>query len=64
MLLLADTMEAAGITPETFAQAVVPYFESMFVPSQNRRFANHDFASALREMFDRGQGDEGLVFTK
>ena len=54
----------AGITPETFAQAVVPYFESMFVPSQNRRFANHDFASALREMFDRGQGDEGLVFTK
>ena len=33
-------------------------------PMLYARFANHDFASALREMFDRGQGDEGLVFTK
>ena len=39
-------------------------FASMFVPSLGRRFARPDFAPALREMFDRGQGDEGLVFTK
>ena len=54
----------AGITPETFAEALVPHFASMFVPSLGRRFARPDFAPALREMFDRGQGDEGLVFTK
>jgi len=54
----------AGITPEAFAAALVPFFSSLLVPSQDQRFGRDEFAPALRRLFDQGRGDEGLVFSK
>jgi len=56
--------DVAGIGPEDFAAALAPYFATMFVPGLGRSVNRDAFALVLREMFDRGEGDAGLVFTK
>lgn len=54
----------AGVTPEAFVQLLEPHFARMFVPSLGQTVGREAISGTLRQMFDRGRGDEGLVFTK
>jgi FkbM family methyltransferase len=56
--------QVAGVTPEQFAETLLPHFSKLFAPSLNRSFEGPEIAQALRSMFDQGHGDAALVFTK
>jgi hypothetical protein len=54
----------AGVTPEQFAEPLLPHFNRLFVPSLNQTFEKQEIAGALRLMFDQGHYEDGLIFTK
>jgi len=54
----------AGVTPEAFVDTIAPHFSTLFVPSLNQTVERTRFAPTLRRMFEAGQADEGIVFTK
>ena len=54
----------AGVEPEAFAGGIAPHFRQLTIPSQGKTVLRDQFAVVLRSMFDAGQADAGLVFTK
>jgi len=54
----------AGVTPEQFADPLLPHFNRLSVPSFNQTFEKQEIAGALRLMFDQGHYEDGLIFTK
>lgn len=54
----------SGITPDQFAELFTPHFDVLTIPSLQSRVDRADFAHTLREMYQRNQGDEGLIFEK
>lgn len=54
----------AGVGPEVFADSLAPFFAKMLVPSQRRQYPRSEFNLALRQLYDEGRGDAGLVFSK
>ena len=54
----------SGVSPKEFLSGVTPYFENLLIPSQGLRLKSADCLPALQAMFDREQGDDGLIFTK
>lgn len=54
----------SGVTPEQFAELFTPYFDSLEVPSLALTVDNTKFAVTLRQMYEKNQGDEGLIFQK
>jgi FkbM family methyltransferase len=56
--------DVSGVAPEEFVGLIEPHFSALFVPSKNRRVGRPEFKSVLREMYDKNEGDPGLVFTR
>lgn len=54
----------AGVTPEEFFAPIAPHFARLFVPSLQQTFEGPEMGTTLRRMFDAGQADAGIVFTK
>ncbi|HVA13438.1 MAG TPA: FkbM family methyltransferase [Stellaceae bacterium] len=54
----------AGVEPEDFVDAIGPGFGTLFIPSKNLAVAGDDIKRVLRLMYDRDEGDAGLVFTR
>ena len=54
----------AGVTPEEFVAPLLPHFNHMRVYSLGIEVPKSEFASTLRRMFDKEQGDVGILFTK
>ncbi len=51
----------SGVTPREFLAQIEPHFDKLFIPSKNIRVEKSQFLSALQAMFDRDQGDDGLI---
>ncbi|MGH7033563.1 MAG: FkbM family methyltransferase [Stellaceae bacterium] len=56
--------DVSGVTPEEFTGAIEPHFGELFVPSKNLRVQQRAFQQTLRAMYDKNEGDAGLVFTR
>lgn len=54
----------SGVSPKEFLAQIEPHFEKLFIPSKNLHVGKSDFLAALQTMFDREQGDDGLIFAK
>ncbi len=54
----------AGIAPEDFADALSPFFATLHVPSLGQTHPRAAFRAVLRQLYDAGRGDGGLVFSK
>ncbi len=54
----------SGVTPREFLAQIEPHFDKLFIPSKNICVEKSQFLSALQAMFDRDQGDDGLIFAK
>jgi FkbM family methyltransferase len=56
--------DVGGISPEQFLDPIAPHFDRLLIPSKNKSVARADFAQALRALYDRNEGEAGLVFTR
>jgi FkbM family methyltransferase len=54
----------SGVTPQEFLAQIEPHFEKLFIPSKNIRVEKPQFLTALQAMFERDEGDDGLIFAK
>lgn len=54
----------AGVSVEEFVALLAPHFDRLTIPSRGVTVERDRFVSALREMYDRDQGDGGLLFAK
>ena len=54
----------SGVTPQEFLAQIEPHFETLFIPSKNIRVEKPQFLAALQAMFERDEGDDGLVFAE
>jgi FkbM family methyltransferase len=54
----------AGVTVTEFLKYISPHFDYLFVPSTLQRTTRQQFLPALQRMYDAGDGDDGLVFSK
>ena len=54
----------AGITVEDFLRPIAGHFQSLRVPSTGVRSGPAHFRRVLQKMYDRDQGDGGIVFEK
>jgi FkbM family methyltransferase len=54
----------AGVTVDDFLDQIEPHFTALAIFSKGLVLPREKFRPVLNEMFDRGQGDEGLVFLK
>ena len=54
----------SGVSLRDFLDLIAPHFEHLLIPSRNSRVTKDGFLSALQEMFDQDQDDDGLIFTK
>jgi FkbM family methyltransferase len=54
----------AGVSPEQLVAVIAPHFNKLFIPSRNQSVGLDEFGSVLRAMFDAGEADQGIVFTK
>jgi FkbM family methyltransferase len=56
--------DVASVTPEEFTSVIEPYFSKLLIPSKNIKVPRAEFRAALRAMYDKNEGDAGLVFTR
>ncbi|MFS8083861.1 MAG: FkbM family methyltransferase [Ginsengibacter sp.] len=54
----------AGKSVSQFLAPVMPYFDSLSIPSRGIRVNRADFLKTLESMFNEGRSDEGIVFQK
>lgn len=54
----------AGVSPEQLVALVAPHFNKLFIPSRNQSVGRKEFEPVLRAMFDAGDADQGIVFSK
>ena len=54
----------SDVTPQEFLAQIEPHFETLFIPSKNIRVGKPQLLTALQTMFERDEGDDGLVFAK
>lgn len=54
----------SGASPQEFLSLIAPHFETLLVPSKALSVKKPDFLRTLQAMFDRNEGDDGLIFAK
>lgn len=54
----------AGVTVQEFLGPIAAHFDQLRVPSKSLSAEKADFASKLQQMYDRNEGDEGIVFSR
>jgi FkbM family methyltransferase len=54
----------SGVSPSEFLAPVQAHFNRLLIPSKGREVDKADFLPVLQSMFDRDEGDDGLIFIK
>lgn len=54
----------SAVTVRQFLQPISPHFSRLFVPSKNLAVDKDEFHAVLTRMFERDEGDDGLIFSK
>jgi FkbM family methyltransferase len=54
----------AGVDVATFLKPIIPHFDTLRLSSMKTSVHQSDFHGVLQELYDRQQGDNGLLFTK
>jgi FkbM family methyltransferase len=54
----------SGASVADFIALIEPHFSTLTIPSKTRRVSRPDFRRALQEMYDRNEGDDGIIFEK
>jgi FkbM family methyltransferase len=54
----------SGVTVEQFVSVIAPHFSRMTIPSKGLSVGRSEFVQRLQEMYDRDEGDEGIMFEK
>ena len=57
-------VNVGGADIDSFSERVEPFFNWMFVPTQNRLVEKQRIRECLREMFERGEAHDALYFLK
>ena len=53
-----------NIGVDDFLTPISPHYSQLFIPSKSLSVSRQDFNKVLRSMFDRDEGDDGLIFTR
>jgi hypothetical protein len=56
--------DVAAVTVEQFVSLLSPHFSSACIAVRQQIIGREQFLPVLQEMYDRNQGDAGLIFTK
>jgi len=54
----------SGVTLAEFLSVILPYFGRCYIPSKNITLTNKEAIASLREMYENGEFDDGLIFSK
>ena len=54
----------SGVTVAQFLSVIEPHFTRLTVPSKQHVLGRSEFVGYLSEMYDKGQGDEAIIFEK
>ena len=54
----------AGVGVSDFIALIEPHFSRLTIPSKKLSVARQDFRRTLQAMYDRNEGDDGIVFEK
>jgi hypothetical protein len=54
----------AGISVSQFISRIEPFFDRLLVPSKELSVPKEQFRTVLERMFDKGEIEEGLIFSK
>ena len=54
----------AAISVEEFVAQISPFFDRLFIPSKAVTVEREQFCAPLREMLEKGESDDGLIFSK
>jgi len=54
----------SGVSVEQFLSVITPNFDRLTIPSIKLQVHSNDFLSALTDMFNQDQGDDGIIFEK
>lgn len=56
--------DVSAVTVEQFLQPITPHFSKLFIPSKNLAIGEDQFLRVLTHMYERDEGDDGLLFSK
>lgn len=56
--------DVSAVTVEQFLQPITPHFTKLFIPSKNLSIGREEFLAVLTRMYERDEGDDGLLFSK
>lgn len=54
----------SGVSVAQLLALIEPHFSSLFIPTKNLNITREQFRPVLQEMYDKEQGDDGIVFTR
>ncbi len=54
----------AGVNVTELVATITPHFSKLLIPSKGLRVEQNDFVPALQDMYENGESDDGLVFSK
>jgi FkbM family methyltransferase len=54
----------SGVTIEQFLSVIAPHFTRLTIGRKNLTVGRDEFQNALTEMYDRDEGDDGIMFEK
>jgi len=54
----------SGVSVSEFLAPIEIYFDRLLIPSRNMTVEKPDFLNVLQSMFDKDEGDNGIIFTK
>lgn len=57
-------VNVGGVDIESFSDKIEPYFNWMFIPTQNKMFEKSEIRRCIRQMFEQGESHDALYFLK
>ncbi len=54
----------SGVSVEEFLSVIESHFSNLMIPSKQLKVDKPKFKESLKEMYDKNQGDEGIIFEK
>lgn len=56
--------DVAGISVVQFLEPIAPYFTTLSIPTKKLTIGRDQFQSTLTAMYERDEGDDGIIFAK
>lgn len=54
----------SNVSVEDFISVIEPYFHTLYIPTKNITVEKSEFLTILRQMYEKDEYDEGIVFSK